>query len=69
MKFAQPLGYLGHGPAHYRDDRHWPPLELERPVTEADLARWRAAYPAATCSEKTARTLAALLRDFGSHGD
>jgi len=68
VKFAQPLGYLCHGPAQYRDDGHWLPPEPERPVTEADLARWRAAWPDATCSERTARTLAALLRDFGPHG-
>ena len=50
--------------ATYRDDRHWPPLEPERPATDADVGRFLAAYPDATASPKTLRTLAALMRDF-----
>jgi len=67
VRFAGILGLIPHAPAHYRDDGHWPPPLKEEPVLEADLARWRVAYPEATCSDRIARLLAGLMRDFGPH--
>ena len=49
--------------APYRDDGHWPPPVADRPASDEDVARFLAVYPDATCSPKTLRTLAALMRD------
>jgi len=42
----------------------WLPVEPDRPATDEDVARFLAVYPDATCSPKTLRALAALMRDF-----
>jgi hypothetical protein len=39
------------------------PAPVEAQITEPELAAWRARW-AATCSDKTARALCALERDF-----
>ena len=41
----------------------WRQPEPEQPVTEADMARFLAAYPDATASPKVLQLLAALMRD------
>ena len=43
----------------------WRAIEPEGPVTDAELTDWRARHHA-TCSDKIARLLCALERDFGA---
>lgn len=65
MKWAG--GSIARERATYRDDGHWPPPILDDPwkqVPDADVAAWRARHPEATCSDRTARCLTWLEREF-----
>lgn len=64
------LGSHARDKATYKSDRapietlgHWPQPEPEVPVTDAEVAAWRARHQA-TCSDKIARLLCALERDY-----
>jgi len=59
--YLQAYGYplpTYHGPP-------WPQPVAEEPVTEAEVAAWRERWQA-TCSDRVARLLCALERDYGA---
>lgn len=67
MKFAQPLGYLAHGPATYRDDRAWPRLD-DPPVSDAELEAFLARRPDVTTPSLKIRRALAYIDRFRPKG-